>query len=771
MRFACSLLALVLPVMTASATEPLRLQAEDYARAERHLQQHMEPLVDGQVRSLGWQTAGRLLWLQRDDGKTRLQGWDAGRMQPLRLPEPSALAEALQPAYGKPLPADFLDKLRAPKLSGEALVFEYEAARYQCELAPLACRQVVEPIRQSGDGTAVKSPDGRREVFIRQHNLWLRDVASGAETRLTDDGIEHYGYATDNAGWTHSDRPIVLWSPDSRKIATFRHDGRKVNQMTMVGTQVGAPSVEQWKYPFAGDPHVFMIERVVIDLDGEQPRLVRLQMPPDYHRSTSCDHISCDGGWEDVQWAPDGRTLAFVSTDRGHKSATLRIADTQTGEVRDVYRETVPTQFESGIGGVVNWRYLPERQAFLWWSQKSGWGHLYLHDIATGELRHALTEGDWNVAEVLHLDGDSGEVWFRGVGREAGRDPYFAHLYKASLQGGQVQLLTPEDAHHVVQIDPQGGFFVDSYSSSNRAPVSVLRALADGRELQTLVRTDITRLQAAGWQAPEKFTVKARDGQTELHGLMFKPSHFDPARRYPIVNYIYPGPQTGSIRTRGFAAAHGDHQALAELGFIVVAIDGMGTPWRSKAFQDAYYGNMIDNTLPDQITAMRQLAARHAWIDLDRAGIWGHSGGGNATATAMFMYPDFFKVGVAQAGNHNNLSYEDDWAERYHGLREMRADGSSNFSGQDNAAHAGNLKGKLLLIHGMMDDNVPVQNTLLVVDALVKANKDFDLLLLPHARHGFGNGVDGMYVMRRRWDFFVRHLLGAEPPAEYRIAP
>ena len=223
------------------------------------------------------------------------------------------------------------------------------------------------------------------------------------------------------------------------------------------------------------------------------------------------------------------------------------------------------------------------------------------------------------------------------------------------------------------------------------------------------------------------------------------------------------------MRSRSFMAAHGDHQALAELGFVVIALDGMGTPLRSKSFQDAWYGNMVDNTLPDQVAALKQLAAKYSWIDATRAGIWGHSGGGNATAAAMFRYPDVYKVGIAESGNHDNLSYEDDWAERYQGLLVNRPDGTTNYTGQDNASHAKHLKGKLYLIHGLMDDNVPPQTTLLVVDALMKANKDFDLLMLPHARHGFGK--DSFYVMRRRWDYFVQHLLGATPPKEFELKP
>ncbi|MFS8138043.1 MAG: prolyl oligopeptidase family serine peptidase, partial [Thermomonas sp.] len=560
----------------------------------------------------------------------------------------------------------------------------------------------------------------------------------------------------------------VLWSPDGKKIATFQQDQRKTSTMTLVGTNVGAPKVQQWKYPFVGDKDITMIERVIIDLSGAKPRMVRLQMPPDQHRSTCADDIVCGNGWEDVQWAKDGKTLAFVSTDRGHKSATLQVADAKTGAVRKVFEETVATQYQSAPAlDSVNWRYLPESNEFLWFSQKSNWGHLYLHDLTTGKQKRQITSGDWNFTQIGHLDPASRMVWFRGVGREPG-NPYYVHYYKVSLDGGDVSLLTPENANHIITPSDDGADFVDVYSTIGTAPVAVVRD-GNGKQLAELAKTDLTRLKAAGWMAPTSFTVKARDGKTDLYGQMFKPSNFDPKKKYPIIDYIYPGPQVGSVRSRSFVPAHGDNQALAELGFIVVAIDGMGTPLRSKAFQDAWYGDMVDNTLPDQVTALKQLGAKYPWIDLDRIGIWGHSGGGNATSTAMFTYPDFFKVGISESGNHDNRSYEDDWGERYHGLLTKNTDGTSNYTGQDNAGRAKNLKGKLFLLHGLMDDNVPPQNTLMVVDALIKANKDFDLLLLPNARHGYG--MDTYYVTRRRWDYFVKNLMGATPPAQFELKP
>ncbi|MDH5234557.1 MAG: S9 family peptidase, partial [Gemmatimonadota bacterium] len=357
------------------------------------------------------------------------------------------------------------------------------------------------------------------------------------------------------------------------------------------------------------------------------------------------------------------------------------------------------------------------------------------------------------------------QIWFTANGREPGRDPYFEHLYRIGFDGKGLTLLTPEPANHTVTLSPDVRYIVDSYSTPDTPPVTVLRD-RNGKVRQTLERADITALLASGWRAPLPVKVKARDGTTDIHGLMYLPTTLDSTKKYPIINHIYPGPQSGSVGPRSFVPARGDNQALAELGFIVVELDGMGTPGRSKAFRDYYYGRMGDNTIPDQVAGMKELARAHAYIDIDNVGIWGHSGGGFATASAMFRAPDFFKVGIAESGNHDNRNYEDDWGERYQGLL-VRTDSSDNYAAQANQTVARNLKGKLFLIHGLLDDNVPPYNTTLVADALMKAGKDFDMLMLPQARHGYG--PDGAYIMRRRWDYFVTHLQGNLPPKEYRI--
>ncbi len=647
--------------------------------------------------------------------------------------------------------------------NGNAFVLVEPAARTKtaCQLPDCNEHNFTEATRRGRSPRAdVPSPDGKRSVFVRDWNLWVRDTATGAETPLTTDGVKDYGYATDNAGWTRSNRAIVRWSPDSRKVATFQQDQRGVGEMYLVETKVGHPTLQAWKYPLPGDETITMIERVVIDVDTK--KMVRVQMPPDQHRSTLCDDVACDDVWSDVQWSADGTSVAFVSTSRDHKREEMRVADAGTGAVHDVLSEKAETFYESG-NGKINWRYLPGSNEVVWFSERDDWGQLYLHDLKTGREKLQITHGDGNVAQLLRVDDANRQLYFVGVGKEAGRDPYFRHFYRVGMDGTNQILLTPEDADHEIAVAPSGKYFVDVYSRPDMPPVAVVRDM-DGKMLVELEQADVSRLTATGWKPPQPITVKARDGKTDLFGLLYKPTNFDPAQKYPIVNHIYPGPQTGSVGSRTFSAARGDAQALAELGFVVVEIDGMGTPWRSKTFHQAYYGDMGDNTLPDQVAAMKQLAERYPWIDLVRAGIYGHSGGGYATADAMFRYPDFFKVGISEAGNHDNRNYEDDWGEKWQGLLHKNADGTTNYDNQANELVAKNLKGHLLLAHGTTDPNVPPDNTLLVVDALIKANKDFDLLMLPNRGHGFGNEP---YMVRRRWDYFVRYLMGAEPPKEY----
>ena len=752
-----SLLLAALTALAAPLAAQVSVTADDYARAESFLRGNTAPLVFGSTVNPNWLESGRFWYRNRFSEGAEFIIVDPARRTRERAFDHDGLAAALSAAadttynpYDLPFSAFHLGA------DGRSISFEVDSVLYDCDIETPRCMAST-PV-QEPDVDGVDSPDGSYTAFIRDWNLWVIDNASGQETQLTTDGFEHFGYATNNAGWTKGDRPVVAWSPDSRKIATFQHDERGVGEMYLVSTDVGHPTLEAWKYPLPEDTVIFRIHRVVVHLDG--PRVVRLQMPPDQHRSTVCDHIACRGGFADVEWSSDGTQLAFVSSSRDHKEATLRVADPETGEVREVLEEREATFIETGG----NWSLHAESDEVIWFSHRDNWGHLYLYDLGTGELKNQITRGDWNVYRVLRVDEEDRRIYFLGVGREPG-DPYFQYLYSIRMNGRDLQLLSPDSANHSVSLSPSGDYFVDTYSTPVAPMASVVRD-DRGRQRMEVERADISRLVEIGWQPPIPFTVKARDGVTDLYGLMYKPTNFDPSHKYPIINYIYPGPQTGSVGGRSFSPARGDKQALAELGAVVVELDAMGTPMRSKSFHAAYYGNMGDNGLPDQIAGIRQLAERHPWLDIDRVGVYGHSGGGFASTDAILRYPDFYKVAVSQAGNHDNRNYEDDWGEKWQGLLETYPDGSTNYDNQANQLLAGNLKGKLLLAHGTMDSNVPPYNTMVVVNELIAANKDFDLILFPNRRHGFGNEP---YMMRRRWDYFVQHLIGAEPPHEYEI--
>ncbi|MCX6565885.1 MAG: DPP IV N-terminal domain-containing protein [Candidatus Aminicenantes bacterium] len=753
--------------------KPAALTAEDYARAEKFLGANTSPLVFRASVRPNWLPGDRFWYRNQLANGSEFILVDAARGVRGPAFDQAGVAAALSAAEGKSYEASALPFLEFEfSADGRRFSFVVGSRRYSCDLRGRAMKaEDIAPVESPGARPPVSaepeslSPAGRLGVFIRNDNLWSREKTSGAEKQLTFDGVKDFGYATDNAGWSRSDRPVVTWSPDSQKIATFQQDQRGVGEMALVETKIGRPALQTWKYPLPGDETVTMIQRVVVHLDG--PRVVRLKMAPDQHRSSVADDIkAADGSMEDTAWSEDSRRLAFVSSSRDHKTAWFRVADSETGEVRDVLEEKVPTFFESGADSP-NWRFLSSSGEFVWFSERDDWGQLYLYDLETGRLKNQITSGEGNVTRILRVDPENRRLTFLGVGRENGRDPYFRHLYRIDFDGRNQTLLTPEDMDHEVSLAPSGKYMIDSFSRPDVPPSTVLRT-ADGHAVLTLEKADISGLLAAGWTPPTPITVKGRDGVTDLYGLMYRPSRFDPNRKYPILNNIYPGPQIGSVGSRSFAAARRDALAIAELGFVVVQIDGMGTPGRSKKFHDAYYGDMADNTLPDQIAGMKELAGRFPWIDLDRAGIYGHSGGGFAAAAAMFHYPDFFKVGVSQSGNHDNRGYEDDWGEKWQGLLERKPDGSSNYDSQANQSFAGNLKGKLLLTHGTMDENVPSYLTLLVVDELIKANKDFDLILLPNRGHGYGNEP---YMMRRRWDYFVRYLLGAEPPKEFTFQP
>tara|TARA_B110000116_G_scaffold71785_1_gene62204 strand:- start:2464 stop:4716 length:2253 start_codon:yes stop_codon:yes gene_type:complete len=617
------------------------------------------------------------------------------------------------------------------------------------------------------------SPNGQLAAYIDKYNLWIRNIKTKIKTQLTFDGKKDYGYSTNNAGWTKSDGPVLKWSPKSDKIATFKQDARGVGEMYLTTTNVGHPELQAWKYALPGDVKIFEIERIIIDLKANN-KIIKLKMKNDFQRSTTTDHIAGRGGeLLDAQWSKDGTKLAFVSSSRDHKEAHLQIADAKTGNITSIFKENAETYYESGVRSE-NWKVLFETNEFIWYSEKDNWGHLYLYDLKTKKLKNQITNGDWLVRGLMHIDPLSRELFFTAGGKEKG-NPYHVYLYKVNFDGSSLTCLTPELGTHAINASPNWNYFTTTYSTTTNPPVTVLKN-RNGEKIVELASGDISELEKNGWQKPIEFSVKARDNKTDLFGIMYVPSYYNESDKYPVLNYIYPGPQSGSVGNYSFRVARRDYQALAELGFVVVSVDAMGTPGRSKSFHDAYYGNMGDNGLPDNITAIEQLSKTYKAMDISKVGIWGHSGGGFASTAALLRYPDFYDVAVSSSGNHDNRNYEADWGEKWHGLLtpleidsqdgKSEYDASkSNYDIQANQLLVENLKGKLLIAHGMLDDNVPPSNTMVVVDALIKANKDFDLILFPNKRHGYGDMSN--YMTRRKWDYFVKHLKGLDPPKSF----
>ncbi len=754
------------------------LSASDYARAEQFLGWNAEKLVSGNQVSAVWLDGNRFWYRNRvRDGhefvvadprqRSRRAAFDHDRLA-------AALSVAKDTTYeGAKLPFQrfvFADSERAIRFHTA------DSARWECSLEDYVCSG---PDSIPEDPVRVErpSPDGAWVAFTRDENLWIRSTEDGAERQLTTDGEPDFGYAVSPEGCCSAvtlarrgttPATVLIWSDDSRKVATHQFDERGVKDLHLLETHTGRPLLHSYKTALPGDSVIPTYTLHVFDV--ESGAHTPLDVGVLDAMNTVCCNVSNDTIWKDVRWGAGSGEVFFTKAVRSYDTLTLYAADTETGTVRTILEERSKTFVETNpqAGGLPNWRVLNDNREVVWWSERDGWGHLYLYDATDGRLKHRITEGPWLVRDVLRIDEVGRWVYFVAVGREEGRDPYYRHLYRAPLDGGPIELLTPEDADHAIQPAPDGDWFLDTYSTRTSIPRTVVRD-PSGTVVQTLEEADFSALQGIGWPWPEPFTVKARDGVTDLYGLLHLPSDFDSTASYPVVDYIYPGPQSGPIGARQAALRQGGNaQALAELGFVVFVIDALGTPGRSKAFHDSYYGDMRDNGIPDHVSALKSLAGSRPWMDLDRVGIFGHSGGGFSSTDAILSYPDFFKVAVSSAGNHDNRSYDFTWGEKYQGLLERNPDGTDSFDSQANQNIAGNLEGKLLLMYGTLDDNVHPNATLLLIDELTRLNLDYDLMVVPNRNHGYSSEP---YVVRRTWDYFVEHLMGATPPRQYEIAP
>ncbi len=711
----------------------------------------------------------------------------------------------------------FVDPARFPAFSpvdsGTAIELLLHRKAVRCDPASYNCvvkdsiAWALEATLKKGPTWASRSPDRKWDVFAWRHNLYLRPAAlsdsdavaaadsvrrarsdssarrdssarnaAGRQGRgraarqdsvplprgsiaLTTDGERLFAYGDTEravAADTAKPRPArvaVNWTPDSRRFTVQREDLRGTRIYPMYSSTGDQPVDRSYHYAVPSDSVVPTHVIHVIDIVDRTN--VRARVAPTPQTTVSTRTI----------WNRAGDRFFMLSANRGPSRISAHLVDARTGEATTVARDSSATWVElSHSFGRENWEVAKGTDDLVWWSQRDGWGHLYRIG-ADGQLKNQIESGTYVVDRLFRVDsatrGAPQAVYFSAWGKD--RDfLYYSHLYRVNVDGTGMTALTPEEGDHSIVFAPRGPYFIDTYAPVGKAPVTVLRSAADGRTLLELGRGDAELLQSVGWRPPEIIRVKARDGVTDLYGLLYKPSHFDSTKSYPILDHIYPGPQVGSVGRWGWAGT-GEPQALAELGFIVVQIDHQGTPRRSKAFHDFYYRNMGDNGIPDHVAGIKQLAAQHPWIDIGRVGIWGHSGGGLASTDAILRYPDFYKVAVSTSGNHHPDTYAWYWAGRYQGPFEK-----ASYDSAANYTLAKNLKGHLLLMHGDLDDNVHPANTIKVVDALIKANKStFDLLIFPDAPHGLPP-----FAIRKRWDYFVKHLLGKEPPANYEmIAP
>ena len=661
-------------------------------------------------------------------------------------------------------------------LAGNGAEFTVDGKSWRCSLIDYTCAPGTK------DPEELLSPDGHWAAFTRNNNLYIRSTADQREIALTSDGEPDYGYGTYAGGNNvvtdrRSNRkmpPLVLWSPDSRRLLTCRTDERNVGSMYLIQSIPDQPWPEggprrpilhTYKYALPGDENVPRMQLIAFDVDSRKRTNLRIPLLVQH----GPDHQGLAGSLfagRRAFWSGDSTTAFAAELSRDQKSLRFWSANATTGEAKLLAEDHASTYVEYAVPAAV----LSKSKQFLWWSERSGWGHLYLFDLE-GKLVRPVTSGNWVVRSLLGVDEARGQVFISASGREPGRDPWLQSVYRVQIETGAVTMLSPENADHAVaplpgptdpsiaRLSPSGNFFVDTYSGIATAPVTVLRN-RDGKVVREIERADVSAYEALKAPPPQEFVVKARDGKTDIYGTLHYPSNFDPKKKYPVLDSDYPGPQT--IKAPKRYQAGSIEQATAELGFIVFQVDGLGQPWRSKEYHDYAYANMGDTGgLEDHVAALKQLVKDHPYLDLDRVGIFGHSGGGFASARAMLLFPDFYKVAVSSAGNHDQLGYLYSWGEKYQGPVS-----GQNYDNQDTTLIAKNLKGKLLLAYGDMDDNVNPTLSIRLIDALIKANRDFDVLVMPNRNHSFATDP---YFNRRRWDYFVKNLLGAEPPTGFEL--
>lgn len=635
---------------------------------------------------------------------------------------------------------------------GKAIRFELQNSEWTCNIEKYDCRKG-DPANENEYES--RSPDGRWAAYVENHNLFLRDTSTGATEQLTTDGVPGWDYATplpslrayvSQQTQDPKERPAVFWAPDSSKFVTYRIDSRHAGRFTSL----------QFVPPNQIRPQAF---NVVYPLPGEVlPKAAPIVFDVLSHKrvdvKTDPLDIAFQGG-PFFEWFPNSKHFYYQAEQRGWKEIELRDVEPETGDQRVMISESAKTYVDPGE---TEFRFTDDSQIVMT-SERDGWDQLYLYNAKTGELERQLTKGEWVVREIVSIDSKAHRVYFLASGREKGEDPYLTHLYSVNFDGTGLQSLTPANANHDVSMSPDNKYFVDDYSRVDMPGGSALYR-ADGTKVRDLEKADVSRLLAMGYKYPVPFEGKAADSTTNLYGLIWRPTNFDASKKYPIIEQIYTGPQ-GFFVPKTFPRAM-YLQSMSELGFVMVMVDGRGTTGRSRAFHEFSYHNM-GNVFIDHVDMIKQMAAKYPWMDIDRVGIYGTSAGGYGSSHAFLQNPGFYKVCESISGDHDPRLDKAWWNELYQGWPVGK-----DYDEQANEALVKQMQGHLLLVHGDIDDNVHPVETMRLVDALMSANKSFDMLFVPNMFHG-ESGVHAHYLTRRRWDYFVQYLLGVTPPTNFDL--
>ena len=728
----------------------------DYERASA-LRDKVEGLALNVMGRVTWiDTTSRFWYRKTIQGGSEFEIVDAATLTKKPAFDHAKLAASLSAAAGekytglkRPFMAiNFVD-------NEKAVEFDVGDSRWRCDLSDYSCKKTGPaerrgrfggggglgqggPPAEAASKEAKSSPDGKWEAFIKNYNVFVRSKDKKEEMALSLDGSEgnYYVYRS------------IVWSPDSKMLATYRlRPGyhRFIQYVESSPSDQLQPKYSTMEYAKPGDA-----------LDIDQPVLFQIE---------GKKQIAIDDGlfpnpydMSNIVWWKDGRGFTFEYNQRGHQVYRVIEVDAATGKARALISEECATFF--CYSGKKYRRDLADGKEIIWMSERDGWNHLYLYDGVAGAVKNQITKGEWVVRGVDKVDEAARQIWFRASGMVPGKDPYFIHNYRINFDGSGLMPLTEADANHIVSLSPDTKYYVDTFSRVDQPPVSELRRVEDRKVLMEVERADIQELLKTGWRAPEVFTAKGRDGKTDIWGIILRPMTFDKSKKYPVIEYIYAGPQDSFV-PKSFSPYY-SMQSLAELGFIVVQCDGMGTSNRSKAFHDVCWKNLGDAGFPDRILWHKAVAAKYAYYDIGRVGIYGNSAGGQNALGGLLFHPEFYKACFSSCGCHDNRMDKIWWNEQWMGWPL-----GPEYAASSNVDNAYRLQGKLLLVVGEMDPNVDPASTMQVVNALIKANKTFDLLVIP----GGGHGPGGAYGERERNDFFVHNLLGVEPPDWNRVEP